>query len=247
LPTPDESAQYCARVRGEFRMTSTTAFRISVLCGLAVLALSLYGAFQPAAPACGGLAPGYAPIIAFELARSVADLHAIFGAAPGACRTAIAARMDAINWIDSFPFIPLYGAFLVFFLLGLREQGGRLSTIAVAVVIVACIADYAENACLFHLSGAPDSNSIWLAALKWATGVKWVGLGVAAALAGAVFARGGGLGYLAALLCLASFASTALAMADPAKYGPFVSNGVAVGWLVFLIYGLGHAFRRADG
>ncbi len=75
-------------------MSSKTAYRLSLFAGLLVLALTVFSLAGPSVPTCGGLAKNYAPIIAFELARSIADLHAIFGDAPSACRSAIAARMD---------------------------------------------------------------------------------------------------------------------------------------------------------
>src|SRR5690349_15013397 len=108
-------------------MKPRTAHRISVLLGLVVLALAIVSSLQPAPPVCGNLRAGYAPIIAFELARSVSDLHAIFGDAPGACRDAIVARMDTIDWMDSLLFIPCYGAFLVFFFLGRTSKSRSLA------------------------------------------------------------------------------------------------------------------------
>ncbi len=220
-----------------------TAYRISVVFGLIVIALAVYGAVLPPVPVCGGLPANYATIIAFELARSAADLQAIFGTAPGACRTAIAARMDLINWIDSFAFIPAYGGFLIFFLLGLRERSPRLANIALVITIIACLADYAENTCLFHLSADPDASSPWLAALPWATGVKWVGLGVSAALTGLALAMRGGVNLIALIPCFISLVATVLAMIDPHRFGPFVSNGVTVGWLTVLVYAVAGAFR----
>lgn len=219
------------------------AYRISIVFALIVIALTVYSALLPPVAVCGGLPPNYAPIIAFELARSPADLQAIFGTAPGPCRTAIAARMDLINWIDSFAFIPAYGGFLIFFLLGLRERSPRLATTALALTIVACLADYAENACLFHLSAKPDAPSVWLAALPWATGVKWVGLGLSAGLAGIALASRGGANLIALFPCLLSLFVTVFAMVDPHRFGPYVSNAVALGWITFLVYNLVYAFR----
>jgi hypothetical protein len=98
------------------------AYRVSLLAGLVVLALVGFSLMQPEPPVCGNLAANYAAIIAFELARSVSDLHAIFGDSAGTCRTVIAQQMDSVNWNDSLFFIPAYGAFLVFCFLGLRSR-----------------------------------------------------------------------------------------------------------------------------
>ena len=162
------------------------AYRLSLLAGLFLLVLIGIGAGQKEAHVCGNLASNYPTIIAFELARSVSDLHAIFGDSAGACRTEIAQQMDAINWNDSLVFIPAYGAFLIFFFLGLRSRDARLGSIAVGITVLACAADYVENSCLFHLSVNPDVASSWLSLLAWATEVKWVGLGIVNGIAGYV-------------------------------------------------------------
>lgn len=217
------------------------AFRISLICALVLIALVVVGKLMPPVSPCGGLPAGYEPIIAFELSRSVADLHLLFGAGPGACRSAMAARMDLINWIDSLAFIPAYGLFMILFFLGMRARNRRLFDAAIAITIVACLADYTENTCLFHLSGTPDQASVWLSLLPWATGAKWIGLGVAAAIAGAGLVAG--INYVPLILCLTSFAIVIMANIDPHRFGPYAANGVTLSWLVFLFYDARFTFR----
>ena len=219
------------------------AFRISLVCALILIALVVVGALQPPAPPCGGLPEGYEPIIAFELSRSVADLHLLFGAGPSACRSAMAARMDLTNWADSLAFIPAYGLFLVFFFLGMRERNRRLFDAAIAVVVIACLADYVENTCLFQLSGAPDTASMWLSLLPWATGVKWIGLALAAALAGLGLTAG--INYVPPILCLAGLLVVLMANIDPHRYGPYAGDAVTLGWILFLFYDARYAIRTA--
>ena len=228
-------------------MSAKVSYRLSLFFGLVVIALTVYSAMQPAVPVCGDLARNYTPIIAFELVRSTADLHAIFGDAPGACRTAIATRMDFINTIDSFVFIPVYGAFLFFFFLARRPSA--LANLGAALVVVACLADYVENYALFHLSAAPDTPGQWLTLLIWATETKWVGLGIAGALGGLlIFNARNPLTYLALLLCLVGTAASLVSIVRPAMIGPYLSNAIALGWLVFLIVtaaGTARAIRAA--
>ncbi len=215
-------------------MSVRTSYRLSLLFGLLVIALTLYSAMQPPVPVCGGLAKNYTPIIAFELVRSTADLHAIFGAAPGACRTAIAGRMDFINTIDSVAFIPIYGAFLFFFFLARRPSA--LANLGAALVVAACLADYVENYALFHLSAAPDTPGRWLTLLIWATETKWVGLGIANALGGLlIFNARNPLTYFALLFCVVGTAASLISIVNAAAVGPYLSNAIALGWLVFLI------------
>ena len=83
-----------------------TAFRISLFLGLIIVALSIASFLQQPPTACGGLKPTFTPIIAFELARSEADLYALFGSEANECRAVMIEQMDAVNRIDVAVFIP---------------------------------------------------------------------------------------------------------------------------------------------
>ena len=158
-------------------MHPRAAFRISFAAGLLVLAVTLFSATQPPVQPCGNLPQNYAPIIAFELARSPADLDAIFGNEP--CRSGVVERMDAINLVDVLVYIPVYGVFMAFFFLGMRGRHAALGTLGFRIAVSAALGDYAENACLMNLTPQLDPASIWFTLLPWATGIKWLGLGVA--------------------------------------------------------------------
>ena len=230
-------------------MHPRAAFRISFAAGLLVLAVTLmFGTQDPVHP-CGNLPGNYAPIIAFELARSPADLEAIFGSAdgePGDCRSLAVQRVDAINLVDVLAYIPAYGVFMACFFLGMRARHATLGTLGFRVAIVAALGDFAENACLMSLTPALDPTSPWFALLPWATAVKWLGLGVAAAIAAAIYWRSASaraLNIVAGLVCAAAFLSTAAAIAVPAKFGPLVGLGVGLSWLMYLITAAAAAFR----
>lgn len=225
-------------------MHPRAAFRISLAAGLLVLAVTLLSATQEPARPCGNLPQNYAPIIAFELARSAADLDAIFGTEP--CRAAMVARMDAINLIDVLVYIPAYGLFMAFFFLGMRGRQAGLGTLGFRIAIVAALGDFAENACLMSLTPQVDPASPWFALLPWATGIKWLGLGVAAAIAAAIYLKSSGaraLNSVATLICAVAFLSTVAAIAVPAKFGPTVGLGVGLSWLIYLITAAAAAFR----
>jgi hypothetical protein len=117
-------------------ISSRTAFRISLAAGLGILGLAVLSIAGGTPPVCGGLAPNYAPIIAFELARSVSDLHATFGDHAGVCRSVIAAQMNSTNKLDSLVFIPLYGSFLAFFFLGQHARAPSLARAGVWLTIM---------------------------------------------------------------------------------------------------------------
>ena len=225
-------------------MHPRAAFRISLAAGLLVLAVTLLSATQEPARPCGNLPQNYAPIIAFELARSAADLDAIFGTEP--CRATMVARMDAINLVDVLVYIPAYGLFMAFFFLGMRGRHVALGTLGFRVAVIAALGDFAENACLMNLTPQVDPASIWFALLPWATGIKWLGLGVAAAIAAAIYLKSTSpraLNSGAALICAVAFLSTVAAIAVPAKFGPMVGLGVGLSWLIYLITAAAAAFR----
>jgi hypothetical protein len=230
-------------------MHPRAAFRISFAAGLLVLAVTLFSTTQVPVQPCGNLPQNYAPIIAFELARSPADLDAIFGTQEP-CRTTVVERMDAINLVDVLVYIPVYGVFMAFFFLGMRGRNASLGTLGFRIAVLAALGDYAENACLMNLTPQLDPASIWFTLLPWATGIKWLGLGVAGAIAAAIYVKSAGVrvwNYLAALLCAAAFLSTAAAIAAPAMFGPLVSLGVGLSWLVYLITAGAASFRPVAG
>ena len=226
-------------------LSPRAAFRISFAAGLLVLAVTLLSATQGSVPLCGNLPQNYAPIIAFELARSSDDLEAIFGTAE-TCRSTLVERMDAINLVDVLVYIPAYGVFMAFLFLGLRSRHAALGTLGLRVSVVAALGDFAENACLMSLTPALDPSSIGFALLPWATAVKWLGLGVAAAIAALIYVKSTGArawNSVAALMCAAAFLSTVAAIAAPARFGAFVGLGVGLSWLAYLVTASGAAFR----
>lgn len=235
-------------------MHPRAAFRISFAAGLLVLVVTLFSATQEPVRPCGNLPQNYAPIIAFELARSAQDLEAIFGNEPeqwdSSCRALVVQVMDAINVVDVLVYIPVYGLFMAFFFLGMRARHATLGTLGFRIAVIAALGDFAENACLMNLTPQLDPTSTWFTLLPWATGIKWLGLGVAGAIAAAIYVKSSGArvwNYLAALLCAAAFLSTVAAIAVPAMFGPLVSLGVGLSWLVYLITAGAASFRPVAG
>jgi hypothetical protein len=210
-------------------------FLVSAATGLAILVFTAISMMQPPARACGALAGNYAPIIAFELARSAADLQAIFGATASECRSEMIARMDAINWIDVLAFIPLYGAFMSAYFFGMRTRQPGAARAGAGFTALAVCADYLENLCLMQLTPALDAGSIWFTLLPLATGLKWLALAAAAASASLIYMRGAPRNHVAAALCLVSLVVTIAAITAPAQLGPWISAGVGASWCVFLV------------
>ena len=228
-------------------ISESLAYRISLGGAAVVLVLTLYSLFQPAMVVCGNLQPGYAPVIAQELARSVGDLQAIFGANQSACRAALAAKLNFITWADCLVFIPAYGVFLLLFFVAMAARDDRSALIGFFLSAIAVVADYVENVCLFQITAAPDAVGFSLTVLPFATGTKWLALGLAGAVAGTILIQSGRLNYPAAALCGLGFFGTVLGIANPHLFGPFISNAVTLSWIVFLIVDIrGSLPRRAS-
>ena len=225
-------------------ISAQNAFRVSFGAAVVVVLVSIYFATMSLVP-CGGLAHGYAPVVAEELARSVADLHAIFGDAPSACRGAIAAKLNLVTWIDSLAYIPAYGAFLLFFFLGLVPRDEQSAFIGFVFGAVAVVADYAENICLFQVTAAPDVVGIALALLPWATGIKWIALGLCGMMGGAILIEKGGENYPAAAACGLALMGSVLGVVNPHLFAAYLPNAIALSWLVFLVVAVRGAFFSA--
>lgn len=226
-------------------MPARTAFRICLAAGLLVLAVTLLSATQEPVRPCGNLPQNYAPIIAFELARSAQDLETIFGTEPS-CRAAVVTSMDAINLVDVLVYIPAYGVFMACFFLGMRPRHAAWARLGFRVAIVAALGDFAENACLMNLTPEVNPASPWFALLPWATGVKWLALGAAAAIAALLYLRAPRSSvwlWIAALLCTTAFLSTVAGIAHPARFGPTIGLGVGLSWLAYLVTAGVGAFR----
>jgi hypothetical protein len=228
-----------------------TAWRICLGAGLVILLLTLVSGQQSLAKPCGGLAENYAPIIAFELARSAADLQAIFGTPGDPCHDEMLARMDSINWIDVLVFIPVYGTFLIGFFLGMRARNVALADIGVKLGVAAIVTDYLENLCLMLLTPHLDATSVWMTLLPWATGAKWLALGAAAAVAGFIFVTHKPRKFLvvavpAALICWIALLVTIAALLAPPRFGPFLSPAIGASWMVFLITACTQAWRTSN-
>jgi hypothetical protein len=211
------------------------AFRISAVAGLVVLALAIVSGVIAKPQPCGGLPASYPPMVAFELARTGADLRALFGDAPSACRTTLVQAMDTGNYVDMALFTPAYCIFLLGFFAAVRTRAPGLARLGAALAIVAAITDLVEDVCLLGLTPALDPTSPWLARLPWITAVKWLALGGAGGCGGLLLARGGRRAMLGAAVCMLAPLATIAAIAAPARFGPFVAAGVGASWVVFLV------------
>jgi hypothetical protein len=200
-----------------------------------VVALGVVFAFRilPEVKEAGACAANDA-VLRFELARTPADLEAIFGPAGGDCRAKVVAAMDAINTLDVAVFIPAYTAFVA--LAALFLTGGALHPAAVAAIAAAAIAlgaDYIETFAL--LSYTPDLNATpaMLAQSSTAAWIKFAALGLNALALAALCFTPRKRWILGSLLCLPAI-GVAMMFID-LRWIQAQTLGFLAGWTALLI------------
>jgi hypothetical protein len=146
-----------------------TAWRWCAAAGIVAFTCSSLFAHIPGLIACGPTG-GLEPIIAFELARTTADIASLFGAEP--CTSTLVAAQKTGLLLDGLGFIPSYTAFLI---LGAIAAGarGRARQVAIILFLGAALSDEIEgfllNGILDHLPGTPALlNALW-----WAVHMKF--------------------------------------------------------------------------
>ena len=189
-------APHCAEGRGTMNIWRWTA-----LAGVAVLAFML--AF-PAIPGLHACTVAADPIIALELARTPAEVAALF---PAPCRaTLIAAQMQGLR-IDTFGFIPVYAGFLIASAIAAGRitapVARRLVGPAIVLTLLAAGSDLMENGRMYEIVSALPGTPTQIGVLMIASRAKFVLLGLALMLIGILHANSPGwqrwLGWTTAL------------------------------------------------
>ena len=163
-------------------------------------------------PATAGSLPAgfFSPVIAFEFARTPAEVVALFSRG-GVVDPALAAAMDRGNGLD-FVFLLLYAGFLATAAPHVvpKEPARRVTTLA----LLAASADAVENLQLLSLTGRLDAPEtmhgplLWLAAATW---LKWGALTAALALVARHRGDTSRVAYLSGLAAAASISTAVMA------------------------------------
>lgn len=224
--------------RERSRPVAPTMWWIACLAlGIVTLAFSLH--LQTLFPATGAaMAPGYgAPVLAFEFARDLNELTAIFGDTSDPLQAERLAGMQSGNEQD-FLFMLLYALFLASGCWALwRELRRPMLLLGVVMPVLAAMFDAWENTLLFSIQTAfilgeysPDIDMLPAPVtakflLLTATNIV-IGMGV-----GQVPGRGWQLtGVLVIVPCVA----TIMALIAPAAFGWTLTAVIAAGWLALL-------------
>jgi len=231
-------------------MASGPARLFWVLCfvfGVGVMGLvGWFAAITPSQACRGQLAPGTSPFLAFQLARTTDDIEAVFGREGDPCRAGMVAALDLANKVDLIAFIGMYTGFLACFFLALLRSGFfGLARVGLVAAIVACVSDVLETSIQLYITSSLPGPVTSLVLLAIGSTGKFLGIAVAAVCAGAaMLVRGGILGRLAGVACVAGGLMITVGFNySPAR--PALQAGMVIAWLVILLYAAMSAMRRA--
>ena len=184
-----------------------------------------------------GFAKGYGtPVIAFEMAKTGADLEAVFGSPDDPQRAQRMQAMDAGNRWD-YAFMVAYGGFIAtFFLAVFQDDRRRIWWLFAAMGVVAALADGVENAILLGLT-SDLAAAHHLEYLPYPVWIKFLSL-MAAGLGAGWFLLQRHRGVWTALgpLVLASASTIALGFWAPTSYTGLMGSTLAIVWMVQWIY-----------
>ena len=210
---------------------SPAFWRWSLAAGAAAFACAWGFGRIPGLTACGDTG-GLSPIIAFEFARTPAEVAALFGGEP--CRSALAAAQRTGLWLDAIGFIPAYTAFLS---LAARALAGRWALPIIAGLVIAGLADEIEGVVLFRILDTLPGTQALLDALFWAVRLKFLLLGLATGMVAVLLVAtlrqvAAGFGIVAAF----GAAQALLGFFEPAPAD--MMRGFTLGWVSLLVVAL---------
>ena len=155
-------------------MTPRTAWRGCAAAGIVAFICSASFGRIPGMVSCGPDG-GLGPIIAFEFARTPADVAALFGSEP--CTATLVAAQKTGLLLDALGFIPFYTAFLIFAAIAAGAQG-PVRRVAIAIFLLAAASDEIEGALLHAILRDLPGTTLLLQVLWWPVHVKFALLGL---------------------------------------------------------------------
>lgn len=213
-------------------MTPRTAWRWCAAAGIVAFICSWSFGRIPGMVACGGDG-GLGPIIAFEFARTPADVAALFGSEP--CTSALVAAQKTGLLLDALGFIPFYTAFLVLAAIAAGARGWAGRTV-IAVLLIAALGDEIEGALLHMILRDLPGTPALLEALWWPVHVKFALLALGTIGIGEIMARGRLLPRIfAGFVATGGFFAFTGLMLMPSSW---MMNGFLLAWVMLLIAAL---------
>jgi hypothetical protein len=219
---------------------------LCALLGLATMGFVVW--FSGAIPETGCLIPprpGVSALLSYQMARTPAEIEAVFGREDDPCRPGMVAAMDRANTVDLAGFIAIYGGFLAtFFIAMIRSGGGRPARVGLFMLVAGVAFDVLETAIQLRITHQLPGSEANLTALAIGSAGKFTMLAIVCILAGlAMLMRGGIVGRLAGLGCILGGVLALYGLADP-NARALLTTGNALAWTILLLYAIAAALRR---
>lgn len=181
--------------------------------------------------------------MAFELARSPAEIATIFGT--GTCRATLVAGQVKGLWLDGLAFIPSYTAFLAMAARATRYPVPRLAWLAIACVLGAGLLDEIEGGLLYailrDLPGTPTLIALLYAEVR----AKFALLALGALLIGWLMLRSRRPGMVFAVPVIGGSLFSGVLIATN-MHAPALMQGYRWTWTALLVAALiGSLWPRA--
>lgn len=208
---------------------------LTVLTGVATLAVSVGFRILPEVTAAEAAGCGGPQVIAFEFARTVAGALKLFQ--PESCRATLVTAMDAANTLDVRAYILAYTLFGVFAAI-FAARGGRppLVLLAILASIGALAADYVETLELLAITA--DLDKATDAMTVRASTAAWIKFGLLAAhglLVTGVCFLAAPKRWIVGLAMVAPVIGFAAGALNPAAFAGVMTLGYIIGWVTLLV------------
>jgi hypothetical protein len=224
------------------------AWILCVVFGAGVLALfAWFAAVVPSQTCSGGQPKGTSALLAYQLARTAADIDAVFGQESNPCRAAMIAALDLANKVDLIAFIAIYSGFFAFFFLALMRSGApSLARSGLVAVVFTLLCDVLETSVQLYITSSLPGSASSLVLLTIGSTGKFLGLAVVGVCAGAaMLAYGGVLGRLAGAACLAGALLLVAGLNYPLAQRALPAGSALISLVIFF-YAVQAAVRRAE-
>jgi hypothetical protein len=220
------------------------SWRACLAWGIATLIVSqCFALFMPptlAHPVPGGSLNN--PVLAFEFARTPADLTAVFGAHGDPAREGRIAGMMRGNVLD-YLFMVVYASFVLAFFGASAGATGNPRWWRVGYLgPLAAVSDALENALLLSINADMSSPGTELSILPFPVWTKFGALALACGLAGLVLVRQ--RGWLPAILCAPPIAAIGFGLAAPMQWGERAVGTIAIAWAAMLAWAAWRTWRE---
>ncbi len=223
------------------------AWLLCVVFGVGVAALLAWFTTVVPTQTCTGRQPrGTSAFLAYQLARTTADIEAVFGQQDDPCRATMVAALNLINKVDLVAFIAVYSGFFASFFLALRRSGfAGIARIGFVAVVFTLVCDVLETSIQLYITSSLPGSVTSLVFLTIGDTGKFLGLGIVGVCVGAaMLVRGGLLGRVAGAACFVGALMVVVGLNYfPAQ--PGIPAGETLVWLATWLYAVVAAVRGA--